>query len=81
MRRGETSTEPRIRETQERLSACNYAMAHPEDGTLVPACVQHGVLDPGENAQLRKLLPVLAVRHSSGGGSHQDPSSRRHACG
>ena len=35
-----------IRATQERLQACSYAMAHPEDGTLVPACAQHAVLDP-----------------------------------
>ncbi|MFH0241454.1 radical SAM domain-containing protein [Streptomyces sp. HK10] len=62
MRRGETSEDPRLRETQERLSACHYAMAHPEDGTLVPACVQHSVLDPGENAALRTLLPVVGVR-------------------
>lgn len=62
MQRGETATDARIRETQERLSACHYAMAHPEDGTLVPACVQHSVLDPGENAELRRLLPVVEVR-------------------
>ena len=33
-------------------------MAHPETGTLVPACVQHAVLDPAENARLPELLPV-----------------------
>ena len=60
--RGETCTEPRLRETQERLAACHYAMAHPEDGTLVPACVQHSVLDPGENAALRNLLPLIQTR-------------------
>ena len=60
--RGETCTEPRLRETQERLAACHYAMAHPEDGTLVPACVQHSVLDPGENAALRTLLPLIQTR-------------------
>jgi len=59
MQRGETATDPRLRETQERLAACHYAMAHPETGTLVPACVQHSVLDPSENAQLRKLLPII----------------------
>jgi hypothetical protein len=37
-------------------------MAHPENGTLVPACVQHSVLDPAENAQLRTLLPIVDVR-------------------
>nr|MDQ2877033.1 radical SAM domain-containing protein [Actinomycetota bacterium] len=62
MQRGQASEDPRIRETQERLSACHYAMAHPEDGTLVPACVQHSVLDPGENAALRRLLPIVQVR-------------------
>ena len=32
-------------------------MAHPEDGTLVPACAQHAVLDPQENLALAELLP------------------------
>ncbi len=59
MQRGETSGDPRIRQTQERLAACHYAMAHPENGSLVPACVQHGVLDPQENAELRRLLPII----------------------
>ena len=58
LQRGEMSDEPRILETQERLLACSYAMAHPETGELVPACVQHGVLDPGENANLAELLPL-----------------------
>ncbi|MGR8009503.1 radical SAM domain-containing protein [Streptomyces hypolithicus] len=62
MQRGETSQDPKLRETQERLAACHYAMAHPEDGTLVPACVQHSVLDPAENVQLRTLLPLVEVR-------------------
>ncbi|RPK48091.1 hypothetical protein EES40_09710 [Streptomyces sp. ADI93-02] len=62
MQRGEQAEEPRLRETQERLTACHYAMAHPEDGTLVPACVQHAVLDPAENAALRTLLPIVEVR-------------------
>jgi hypothetical protein len=62
MGRGETARDPGLRETQERLAACNYAMAHPEDGTLVPACVQHSVLDPVENASLRTLLPLVEVR-------------------
>jgi hypothetical protein len=62
MQRGETATDPAVRATQERLAACNYTMAHPENGTLVPACVQHAVLDPGENAALRRLLPIVEVR-------------------
>ncbi|MEU9602455.1 radical SAM domain-containing protein [Streptomyces sp. NPDC048109] len=61
MQRGEQAEEPRLRETQERLAACHYAMAHPENGTLVPACVQHAVLDPAENAALRTLLPIVEV--------------------
>ncbi|MFP3989734.1 radical SAM protein [Streptomyces sp. E11-3] len=65
MRRGETSADPVLRETQERLSACQHSMAHPSDGTLVPACVQHSVLDPAENARLRTLLPLVEVRTPS----------------
>jgi len=61
MQRGETATDPHLRSVQERLGACHYAMAHPEDGTLVPACVQHGVLDPAENAALRTLLPIVRI--------------------
>jgi hypothetical protein len=62
MQRGLASDSPRIRATQERLAACHYAMAHPEHGTLVPACVQHCVLDPEENRNLRTMLPMPAVR-------------------
>ena len=57
LRRGELSEEPRVRETQERLQACSYAMAHPDSDELVPACAQHSVLDPLENEALQKLLP------------------------
>ncbi len=64
MQRGEQAQDPKLRETQERLAACQYAMAHPEDGTLVPACVQHAVLDPAENVRLRTLLPLVEVRTS-----------------
>lgn len=64
MQRGISSDDPRLRETQERLAACHYAMGHPENGSLVPACVQHSVLDPAENAQLRILLPLVEVRRS-----------------
>lgn len=68
--RGEVSTSPRVAETQERLAACMYAMADPETGEIVPACVQHSVLDPDENQTLRRLLPLtppgadLALRTS-----------------
>ena len=59
MQRGEDSQDPRIAATQERLRACFYAMAHPQTGELVPACVQHSVLDAGENGELRRLLPLI----------------------
>jgi hypothetical protein len=52
------SDDPRIRATQERLQACAYAMAHPDDDLIVPACVQHSVLDPLEIAALRQELPL-----------------------
>jgi hypothetical protein len=58
---GVDSNEPRIAETQQRLRACSYAMAHPDTGELVPACVQHSVLDPVENIALRRLLPLTPV--------------------
>jgi len=58
LQRGESVDDPRLAATQERLRACSYAMAHPETGELVPACVQHSVLDPTENHQLRRLLPL-----------------------
>lgn len=58
LQRGESSDDPRIRAAQERLSACSYAMAHPQSGALVPACAQHSVLDPLENLRLAALLPV-----------------------
>ncbi|MEC3975840.1 hypothetical protein [Amycolatopsis sp. H20-H5] len=62
MQQGRISSDPAIRAAQERLQACSYSMAHPETGQLVPACVQHSVLDPGENAALRNLLPIVEVR-------------------
>ncbi len=61
MQAGRVASEPTVRATQERLSACTYAMAHPETGELVPACVQHSVLDPDENERLRRLLPLPVV--------------------
>ncbi|HUZ85266.1 MAG TPA: hypothetical protein VMU66_11260 [Gaiellales bacterium] len=61
IQRGEDSGEPRIAQTQQRLRACSYAMAHPDTGELVPACVQHSVLDPAENIALRRLLPLTPV--------------------
>lgn len=58
MKKGIVADDPKLKETQERLGACMYAMAHPETGELVPACAQHSVLDPIENIGLRALLPL-----------------------
>jgi hypothetical protein len=57
LERGLMSEEPQVRETQERLLACAYHMAHPETGRLIPACAQHAVYDPAENMRLARLLP------------------------
>lgn len=59
MERGIAADDPKLKETQERLAACTYAMSHPETGRLVPACVQRSVLDPGENIDLKRLLPII----------------------
>jgi len=71
MERGETSDDPKIRESQERLGACMYAMSHPETGKLIPACVQHSSLDAAENAGLRKMLPVRPVTPAGRTGTAQ----------
>jgi len=56
LERGEVSHDPDVRAAQERLSACSYAMAHPREGRIVPACAQHAVYDPPENVRLVELL-------------------------
>jgi hypothetical protein len=56
MEAGTVSEDPEVRAAAERLSACSYAMAHPEDGRIVPACVQHSVLDRAENVRLLRQL-------------------------
>ncbi len=61
LQRGQECTDPALVEAQQRLRACSYSMAHPETGELVPACVQHSVLDPAENVSLRRLLPLTPV--------------------
>ncbi|NYF16839.1 hypothetical protein HDC37_001664 [Microbacterium sp. AK009] len=61
MEKGVVADDPVLKETQERLGSCMYAMAHPEDGRLVPACVQHSVLDPLENIELRRVLPLVGA--------------------
>jgi len=58
LEQGVMSEDPEIRATQERLQSCSYAMSHPDDGRLVPACAQHSVLDPFENLKLMELLPM-----------------------
>ncbi len=58
LQRDVLSDDARIRAAQERLQARTYTMGHPETGELVPACVQHSVLDPEENRQLVELLPM-----------------------
>lgn len=62
LKRNELSSDLRIRETQERLLACSYAMAHPESDEIVPACVQHSLLDPVENKILAQSLPLPTKR-------------------
>lgn len=64
MKQGVASEDPVLRETQERLGSCMYAMSHPETGELVPACVQHSVLDPVEDVGLRRLLPLTPATGS-----------------
>jgi hypothetical protein len=61
LEQGVMSNDPRIRSTQERLQSCAYVMAHPEQDRVVPACAQHSVLDPGENAGLRRALPIIQL--------------------
>jgi hypothetical protein len=59
---GRLADDPAVRAAQERLQACSYAMAHPDEHRLVPACVQHALLDPQENARLQQLLPLRRGR-------------------
>jgi len=65
LERGEIAEDAGIRETQERLEACSYAMAHPDTGELVPACAQHSVLDPLENQRLQTELPLMELPMAS----------------
>ncbi len=62
LRAGDVASDPAVRAAQERLLACTYAMAHPESGELVPACVQHSVLDPEQNRELAVRLPLPTRR-------------------
>jgi len=65
MEKGIQASDPKILETQERLQACSYAMGHPEEGRIVPACVQHSVYDPQQNELLRELLPLNGPARSA----------------
>jgi hypothetical protein len=56
MEAGTVSDDPAVLAATERLRACSYGMAHPQDGRIVPACVQHSVLDRAENRRLITLL-------------------------
>ena len=58
MENGDEISDERIRETRERLEACSYHFSHPETGRLIPACAQHAVFDPEENARLARELPL-----------------------
>ncbi len=70
MERGEsTHADPEVQATIERLRSCSYAMAHPGDGRIVPACAQHSVLDPLENIKLMELLPAREPAGSDGVGA------------
>jgi hypothetical protein len=62
LQRGELAEHPAVRAAQERLQACSYGMAHPDEDRIVPACVQHAVLDPDANAGLARLLPMHESR-------------------
>ncbi len=64
LERGVAADDPTLRATQERLRACAYGMAHPESDRIVPACVQHSVLDPAENQQLIQLLPPRSRKNA-----------------
>jgi len=72
---GVRSEDPEVREAQERLQACVYTMAHPDRDRLVPACVQHAVLDPEENRVLATRLP-WPVRRSAGAGRQSSAAIR-----
>ena len=62
---GTRATDDRILEAQERLEACAYTMGHPDTDQLIPACVQHGILDPLENRELATLLPLPRSKSES----------------
>lgn len=62
MQAGGTPTDDGMRVTVERLRACVCTMAQADTGELVPACVQHSVLDPQENRELLTMLPMPTRR-------------------
>ncbi len=58
LQRGVVADDPSLRATQERLQACAYGMGHPDMDLVVPACVQHSVLDEQENSALKETLSI-----------------------
>ncbi len=64
--------DPDVLAAQERLRACSYGMAHPQDGRIVPACVQHSVLDRDENR--RRLTGLPMASSADPGSSTPSPS-------
>ena len=79
LERGEISDESEVRAAQERLRGCVYGMSHPEDGRMVPACVQHAVLDPAENLALARLLPLREAGSDAGAGDRGQAGQREQA--
>ena len=77
LQRGRDERRAAIRATQERLQACSLHMAHPESDELVPACVQHSVLDPIENRELVTLLAAPRRRPPSTTEVSTDPTGTR----
>lgn len=72
--RGVVSGDPEVAAAQERLAACSYAMAHPADGRIVPACAQHAVFDPEENRRLVRLLRPPPMAGTAGLAPQHDPA-------
>lgn len=66
LERGERAVDAEVLAAQERLEACVYSMAHPDTGRVVPACVQHSLLDPEENRALAVALPRSPRRERPG---------------
>lgn len=55
MRNLETSADPVIKKTQERLKVCFYKAPHPDTNEFVPNCVQHAIFDRKINERLIEI--------------------------